>query len=33
MTAGETAFLVVTIAAFTVFALVIAWANRRTRNR
>ncbi len=33
MTGGETAFLVVTLAAFTAFAVVIAWANKRTRSR
>jgi hypothetical protein len=33
MTGGETVFLVVTLAAFTLFAVVIAWANKRTRSR
>ena len=32
MTGGETAFLVVAIAAFTLFAVVLAWANKRTRT-
>jgi len=33
MTGGELAFLVVSIAAFTLFAVVLAWANKRTRSR
>jgi hypothetical protein len=33
MTGAETAFLVVSIGAFVVFAVVIAWANRQTRTR
>ena len=33
MTGGETAFLVVALAAFTLFAVVLAWANKRTRSR
>ncbi len=33
MTGGEISFLVVTLAAFTAFAVVIAWANKRTRSR
>ena len=33
MTGGETAFLVLALAAFTLFAVVLAWANRSTRNR
>ncbi len=33
MTGGEMAFLVVSLAAFTAFAVVIAWANKRTRGR
>ena len=33
MTGGETVFLVVALAAFTLFAVVLAWANKRTRSR
>jgi hypothetical protein len=33
MTGGETVFLVVSLAAFALFAIVIAWANKRTRTR
>jgi hypothetical protein len=33
MTGGETVFLVVSLAAFGLFAVVIAWANKRTRTR
>jgi hypothetical protein len=32
MTGGETVFLVASLAAFGVFALVVAWANRQTRS-
>lgn len=32
MTGGETAFLVLSLAAFTLFAVVLAWANKRTRS-
>ena len=33
MTGGEIAFLVVALAAFTLFAVVLAWANKQTRSR
>ena len=33
LTGGETAFLVLVLVAFTGFAVVVAWANRRTRSR
>jgi hypothetical protein len=33
MTGGEATFLVVSLAAFAVFAVVVAWANKRTRTR
>jgi len=33
MTGGETTFLVASLAAFAVFAVVVAWANKRTRTR
>ncbi len=33
MTGGELAFLVLSIATFTLFAVVLAWANRQTRSR
>ena len=33
LTGGETAFLLFSIAAFVVFAVVVAWANRQTRDR
>jgi hypothetical protein len=33
MTGGETAFLILALAAFTLFAVVLAWANKRTCGR
>ena len=33
MTGGELAFVVFSIATFTLFAAVLAWANRKTRSR
>ena len=33
MTGGELAFLVFSIATFTLFAAVLAWADKRTRSR
>ncbi len=33
LTGGETAFLVLVLAAFAGFAVVVAWVNKQTRSR
>lgn len=33
LTGGETAFLLFSLAAFIGFAVVVAWANKQTRDR